>query len=220
MAVSTVPMASSVYRLFLQHVLQRPHSTAICHGDRTLSYTHLHVASLRIASLLGSRGVGAGDVVPILSTRGLEMVACVLAVLSLGAAWVPMEEDTWGVERVKYVLDTVDHKCVIVTTSGHSDIQDAIHVDQIRHAFDSTSIPAEPLPQPLDMDENSVAYIIFTSGTTGRPKGVIISQNSLLHYVKQGGDSNPFNMGVQPSDRVLLLFSVAFDGMYERNLDL
>jgi len=148
------------------------------------------------------------------------MVACILAVLSLGAAWVPMEDDTWSSERVKYVLDTVDHKCVLVTTPGHSDIQNAIRADQIDQAFDSISTPIEPPPQLVEMDTNSPAYIIFTSGTTGRPKGVLISQKSLVHYVRQGGNSNPFNMDVQSSDRVLLLFSVAFDGTYRRDPSL
>lgn len=213
----------SVFSLIQAHILERPHATAIAHGDSELSYGGLGSACRAVASLLGARGVGAGDIVPILTTRCPLAVACVLGVVAVGATWVPMDAEAWSRQRVQTVLETVDHKCLLLTERTDTEWLAALGETVVwvddgeltgagrgRASTDSADDAQSQGPRSAD----DCAYIIFTSGTTGRPKGVAVAHRSLLNYVQSGDAHAPFNMGVRPADAVLLLFSVAFDGQF------
>ncbi|KAJ2902519.1 putative non-ribosomal peptide synthetase SirP [Zalerion maritima] len=222
--MSTNPI--SVFDLVCARVEDQPYAIAVSEGEKCLSYAALDAASRRIAYHLRSRNVRAGDVVPILTSRCLEMVACVLAVVRVGACWVPMEAGTWSRDRIDAVLGAVAPKAVLVTDNGRDwGIERAVPVQDIRDALfieaaadgvgkdngdDFSHYPVAEGPEnPQDM-----AYVIFTSGTTGSPKGVSIAHRSLLNYVQEGGRDTPFNLTACSSDIVLLLFSVAFDAYY------
>ncbi|KAM3453120.1 hypothetical protein MY3296_004047 [Beauveria thailandica] len=207
----------SVYDLVKAHARDRPHSIAISKENDHLTYAQLDGASRRIASLLSRHDVGPGDIVPVLTSRCLEMAACILAAIRLGAIWVPMELGTWSQERVETVLATLNHKVVLITADVDTyGIMNGIFGEEIRQAIYS------------DADEKNesgfhpkgparcqdAAYIIFTSGTTGVPKGVVIAHESLLNYVWPAHQNVPFNLGATSSDISLLLFSVAFDAFY------
>lgn len=206
--------AVSVFDLIRNRIQNQAHATAVSVRGESLTYAELDVASRKIADLLRKRGVNAGDIVPILTTRCREMVPCVLAVIRVGACWVPMEAVTWSKGRIDTVLKTVDHKIVLTTGDESNGIQNAISLNEIREAmvggFKDNDVELESQEGPRCSQD--AAYIIFTSGTTGRPKGVTIAHQSLLHYVQQGDRDAPFNLGVNSADTVLLLFSVAFDG--------
>lgn len=207
------PTPVSVHDLIQGVVHGQPHSIAVSYKDVKLTYTELDAASLRVATRLRKRGIGPGDTVPILTSRCLEMVACVLAIVRIGACWVPMEAESWSRDRINTVLTTVDHKVVIVTEHVDDPIQNAINMEEIRDAMKSP--PTNVLESPVGPED--VAYIIFTSGTTSRPKGVIVPHQSLANYVQQGDREAPFNFGARPTDKVILLFSVAFDGEASQN---
>lgn len=203
----------SVHDLFQGIVQKQPHSVAVSYGDAQLTYAELDSASRGVASLLRQRDIGPGDFVPILTSRCLEMVACILGIIRVGACWVPMEAGSWSQERIDTVLAAVDHKVVIATEPLGRALENTITRDEIQAAMKL------PHTEVLDnaIDPADPAYIIFTSGTTSRPKGVIIQHRSLANYVQQGDEEAPFNFGADARDKVLLLFSVAFDG--ETNLE-
>ncbi|KAK0387745.1 hypothetical protein NLU13_3990 [Sarocladium strictum] len=225
----------SVIDLIQHHAKIRPNSPCVCKGDRSLTYEELDKASEAVARLLVAKGVVPGDAVPLVTSRCLEMVVCVLAIVRTRAIWVPMEIDTWGLDRIQTVSASLGQKVALITDMEPRGLQGAICLDQIQRAvatrssFDKSgtgqavvesTTEAWGLAQPTDSSglarSQDVAYIIFTSGTTGVPKGIMIKHESLLNYVWPGhGDSSmPFNLGVQPGDKVLLLFSVAFDAYY------
>jgi len=119
-----------------------------------------------------------------------------------------MEADSWSQDRINTVLATVDHKVVIVTEHLDCPVQNAINREEIRDAMKLPWVKVSETP----VSPEDVAYIIFTSGTTSRPKGVIVPHQGLANYVQQGDREAPFNFGARTTDKVILLFSVAFDG--------
>ena len=210
-----------MHDLVVEAARKHPEDPAVSQGSTCISYGALLGASQSIRSLLVSRGVGPGDAVPILSSRCPEMVACVLAILAVGAHWVPMELETWGSDRVNSVLAAVEHRVVVTTGTTTHEIPNAILPRDIAAAFrdglGNARAPSqlETMYSDAPAHDDDYAYIIFTSGTTGNPKGVIASHLNLLRYVLDDGGvtDGPYNLGTRRGDRILLVFSVAFDGV-------
>jgi amino acid adenylation domain-containing protein len=197
----------------------QPDHTAISFGDRKISYAELDNAASHIAWLLSRRNVGKGDKIPVLAQRSPEMVACFLGVLKSGALYVPIDTESWSQDRIQWVLNRVSARVILNTTTDQFPGYQEISHCAIEAAFS----PAEDLvargraDQQLDrpwhrIEPSNLAYIIFTSGTTSTPKGVMVQHSSVLNYVEQGGHETPFNLNATPSDRVMLIFSPGFDG--------
>ncbi len=199
--------------LISRSIEQGPARIAVSAKGSTLSYGELDAACTRLAHRLRSRGVGAGDQVPVLTTRCIEMVVCFLSVLRIGACYVPIDLDSWSAKRIKTTLAIIDARTILTTGLESYPLYDVITSEEVREAVrPSAQRPVAPFQAPA-IQPSDLAYIIFTSGTTSAPKGVMVPHKGLVNYVQQGGDLTPFNMNVTPSDTVLLLFSVAFDGM-------
>jgi non-ribosomal peptide synthetase component F len=143
------------------------------------------------------------------------MVAATLAILKLRAAYVPIDIDSWGKDRIDAVLKTVNPQVIVSTSPCPKDHYMYPVVALERNDFDEIATSngthcTQKYENAIDRGDD-LAYIIFTSGTTGKPKGVKIGQRSISRYVKEGGDL-PFNFNTEHGTRVLLICSIAFDG--------
>ncbi|KAF2869633.1 putative non-ribosomal peptide synthetase SirP [Massariosphaeria phaeospora] len=202
----------TVYELFRRQVGLRGSAVACSQENESFTYAELDYVSLRVALALQECGVRAGDIVPILGSRCVEMVACFLAASRMGACYVPFDLESWSQERVDAVLDTVGARVVLFAGNSTCNVNpelDCVRID--RHFLLRSRDCLCDVYGSHPVQSSHLAYIIFTSGTTGKPKGVMVSNESLLNYVKHGSEEEPFNLGVKPADAVLLLFSVAFD---------
>lgn len=213
----------SVWDLFEDWAKKQPNHIAIVQGARRITYQQLHDAASRIAGLLASCSVRHGDPVPVLARRTPEMVACFLAIIQAGACYVPIDTESWSDERVNWTLNAVNATVVLDSDGSINQPVDqtglkVIVFQEIEAAFAESNIYksdvltfSKALVEPTDL-----AYIIFTSGTTSTPKGVMIPHRALLNYVQQGNEETPFNGDPTPADTLLLIFSPGFDG---RSLD-
>jgi len=180
-----------------------PENIAVQDGSKTITYRALDVRSSILAQRLQESGARHSQVIPILTNSCLHMVVGILAILKIGAIYTPIDRDQWPRERIEDVLQRTDAS-IIVYTGGNMDIPGMVMINAEDVDVDYAPEGAGMVPLP------ELAAIIFTSGTTGKPKGVEIQHSSLANFVSAAH----FNYDVTPDDRVLLVLSVAFDGMH------
>jgi non-ribosomal peptide synthetase-like protein len=174
-----------------------PHAAAIDDGNSVLDYAGLLQAVRQAGEGLSSMGIGAGDRVGIrVSSGAAELYVSILAVLSVGAAYVPVDVDDPD-DRAELVWSAAG-ACAVITDSGLTR----------RNAGLAGAAARPPVPQ----DD---AWIIFTSGTTGTPKGVAVTHRSAAAFVDAEARLFLRDDPLGPGDRVMAGLSVAFDASCE-----
>jgi amino acid adenylation domain-containing protein len=185
----------------------RQHPTRIAveglHGD--LTYTELDSQADNLAQYLFRSGVRQGDIVGISLRRDPEMIVAVLAILKAGAAYMPIDAN-YPVSRTESMLRQAGVR-FILSASGNE------------RQFAGAEVIAMPRPETLSSFEgsspksavDSVACLLFTSGSTGDPKGILLSHESISSYVRSVQESTPLDQ----SDRVLQFATISFDAFAE-----
>lgn len=199
-------LSESVLHQFLSVAKSFPSHIAVEDGSETLSYSELDFQSSIVSSQLQSHGVKPGQTIPILTSSCVQMVVGVLGILKCGCAYVPIDRDLWPADRVDYVLSRTNMGVVMYTGSDPAIVNTTgIRLSLSKGTF--TNVDGDSSRRFVYSD---LMCVIFTSGTTNRPKGVRVRQSSVARFV-----STPsFNYDVRPNDRVLLVLSIAFDGEY------
>jgi amino acid adenylation domain-containing protein/non-ribosomal peptide synthase protein (TIGR01720 family) len=184
-AVLTAPEATSVSipALFAAQAARTPEATAVTFGDLSMTYRELEQAADRLAHLLASRGVDAGQRVALLLSRSAEAIVAILAVLKTGAAYVPIDTALPDA-RIEFMLADAAPIAAITTTAlrARLDGRDLVVIDAhdlADPAGDTQPSTALPAPAPDD-----IAYLIYTSGTTGVPKGVAITHHNVIRLME------------------------------------
>lgn len=212
--------SDSVLRLFRRACHRHPDNTAVDSGlKRTLSYRQLDQQSTKLAVQLRENGIEMGQVIPLLTGSRLEMVIAVLGILKAGGVYVPVDIDQWPPERVSYVLNRTNSGLVVYTGTelpSQVNVPGNCRVIQV-HIQSSASFEQISLGTKHDtVSCPRLMCIIFTSGTTDKPKGVKIPHSSVAQFVTSPG----FNYNIKRGDRVLLVLSVAFDGRFNQPTSL
>jgi amino acid adenylation domain-containing protein len=195
--------AVSIPHMFANQVSRTPQAVALIYQGRSLTYRQLDEASNRLANLLVSRDLRAGDVVALLLPNGIDAVIAILAVLKTGAAYLPMDPNHPDA-RIAFMLDDAAPAAVLTTSALSERL--AGHGLAILDMDDPAirSHPSTKLPHPA---VDNVAYIIYTSGTTGVPKGVAITHTGISDMVS----AHAQRAAITPNSRVLQFAPLAFD---------
>lgn len=181
----------TIYARFAGMAERQPDAPAVIEEKRTVSYRELDLMADRILARM-AEGSGCtdgetGPFVGIVMSHGAQMIAAMLAVLKSGAAYVPAEPSLPD-DRKRYMMEAAGVPLIITD-------------DFCR------DLPAVPELFPDRSAPDGAAYVLFTSGTTGRPKGVVVENRSVVNYAE--AFEAEFHTG--PGD-VMLQFSVcAFD---------
>lgn len=197
---------TSIHAMIEARVEATPLSTAIICGDERLTYDELNRRSNQLARVLRKRVVGDGRRIGIALTRSIDLVVALLGTLKAGFAYVPLDP-THPVARGKIMLREADVAMLLVD----SEFARAFAPDGVS-IFDLAGEREHLTMQPSDalnvrVEPQDAAYVIFTSGTTGTPKGVEVAHRSLVNLVTTMAQEPGFDA----SDVLLAVTTVAFD---------
>jgi non-ribosomal peptide synthetase-like protein len=180
----------------------------ICEG-RTWSYADIDNRANQLARLLIELGVKPGARVGLLLNRSAETYVAMLAVMKARAAYVPLAV-AFPEQRIGFIVEDAALQLVISTALYREKLQRlAVPHLLLDEAGDRlASFPATP-PDANDAgtSTDTTCYILYTSGTTGKPKGVVIEHHSICNFVRVAADS----YGYRPGDRVYQGMTIAFD---------
>ncbi|MCO1579141.1 amino acid adenylation domain-containing protein [Crossiella sp. SN42] len=196
-----------VARLFEQQAIAGPDRTALITDSGRVSYGELNARANRLAHRLSRLGVVPGSPVAILADRSAGLVVAVLGVLKAGCHYVPLNVEFPG-ERLRLVLRDSGAELIVVT-AGRAEQAGELAGDRLQVLDLSTGPePAADSADPgLPSSSEDPIYIMYTSGTTGAPKGSTIRQKGVLRVVRQ---SVFYPAG--PDDVFLMLSDYSFDG--------
>lgn len=197
-------MAQSVLDYFIQQVTYSPEALAIVSHNKRLTYRQLDDASDQLCGYLQQQGVRPGDCVPLIALRTAEFPIGILAILKAGASYIPIDA-RYPEKRIQDILRQSASNTIILSNLS---IDLAIKSPGVQ-AFAIDNITSnEPLPFELIKPQgDETAYIIFTSGTTGNPKGVMIAHHSLLNIVLWHNQKFAMNH----TSRSTLIAGIGFD---------
>lgn len=194
---------TQIFTRFDAHLARAPDAIAVSSPFGRLSYAQFASCTDRIATRLARMGVRPGDKVGIFLERSPELAASVFAVMRMGAVFVPLDPS--------YPSEHIDHTLqdsgvgVVVTSEAMQDFLPehygfVLHVDSL--SDDAT--PAYPWPR---IEDHAPAYLLYTSGSTGQPKGALIDHRAFANlcdwYIRFAG--------LDDGCRVLLMIPIGFD---------
>lgn len=193
-----------VQQLFEAQVEQTPNAVALVFATEQITYKELNKRSNKLAYYLQKNGVISESLVGLCVERSIEMVVGMLGILKAGGAYVPLDPH-YPTERLRCLIE--DTKMPVVLTSQKWRSCLGQHNSQVI-CFDNFDITQEIETNPIcKITTDNLAYIIYTSGTMGKPKGVEIEHKSLLNLLFWHQQT----FSVSPIDRVSQIAGVAFD---------
>lgn len=187
----------------------RARATAVDAGGRTLTYARLEARANQLARHLLARGVSGGFRVGLVLDDPVDTYVCMLAVLKVNAAYVPMDPG-FPPDRLAYIVD--DARVSVVLSMSHlRPVLRDVHALVVCLDAMAPRIVAEA-DHPVSDGERAdpvdeLAYVIYTSGSTGRPKGVAVDHPSICNFVQVAAEC----YGIRPKDRVYQGMTIAFD---------
>ncbi|MBV1871344.1 MAG: amino acid adenylation domain-containing protein [Gammaproteobacteria bacterium] len=182
---------------------QRAESIALRYRDEQLSYQNLNQRANQIAHSLIDQGVKPGDLVGLSIARSLDLVVAMIAIMKVGAAYVPVDPES-PAKRAKMIFEDANVRALIVHSSRKENFSDMPHCLLV-DALDLDAYPVSNIRYRGSVEDT--AYVIYTSGTTGKPKGVIVSHRNVVRLFSETDDQFHFN----EKDVWTLFHSYGFD---------
>ena len=168
------------HQLFEQQAALTPNSIAVVCEDRQLTYAQLNARANQLAHHLQSLGVASETIVALYLDRSVEICVGMLGVLKAGAAYLPLDPQL-PADRLTFMVQ--DAKASVILTQQHL-AQLTPQIATICFDTDWQAIAQQPDVNPCSqVTPTNLAYIIYTSGSSGNPKGVAIEHQQLLNYL-------------------------------------
>ena len=192
-----------------------PDGLAVKYESHSLTYAELHLASGRIASTLNRLGVGPGDRVGIYMTKSVEAVTAIYGILRSGAAYVPLDP-TAPPSRISYIVTNCGIRVLLSEAKKRKQLSSIVTATELEQLLIlGPDMPPDSLegvgiigqteidrsdasPSDPATDADDLAFLLYTSGSTGQPKGVMLTHRNCLAFVEWA----VAEVGVTEKDRV------------------
>jgi amino acid adenylation domain-containing protein len=169
-----------VHQLFEQQVERTPDAIALIFEDQEISYDELNTRANHLAHHLIDLGVGPDVIVAVCLERSVELIVSLLGILKAGGAYLPLDQ-AWPQERIKKLFAAANAVLVISSkeiSSFFSHFAPLVNIDGL-----NPGIGGNPAWREGNCRLDSLAYVLYTSGTTGEPKGVAVNHQTLANLV-------------------------------------
>jgi epothilone synthetase B len=194
-----------LHTLFADVARRQPEAVAVVSSRRTLTYGELHRLSTQLGPMLRDAGAQPDQPVAIVMEKGWEQVVAAYAILESGAPYVPIDP-AYPPERIRYLIERTGVRLVLTQSWIDAGVQwpDAL----TRVCVDSVDLSrVDDSPLPLVGTPFSLAYVLYTSGSTGEPKGAMLEHRGVVNRML---DVNQ-RYGIGPHDRVIALTALQHD---------
>lgn len=170
------PKDKCVHQLFEEQVERTPDKTAIIFKDTLLSYFELNELVQKYADILVSLGINKGNVVAVHLERSHRLIVLQLAVLKIGAIFLPVDK-RYPIDRIEYMCKDCNVSILVSDDSDDRHIKaNVITIDEFEQAV--------PNKKAATVNNSGICYIIYTSGSTGTPKGCALTGKGLTNFCR------------------------------------
>lgn len=203
---TTYPKTSGIHQLFEMQVMQTPDAIAVVSEENQLTYRELDRRANQLAHLLRTLGVGPETLVGICMERSAEMLVGVLGILKAGGAYVPLDPE-FPKERVGYMLYHSEVRVLLTQQQLKAELPENVaRVICLDTDWEEISQESEEI-LPNETRPENVAYVMYTSGSTGVPKGVQIPHEAVVNFLT----SMRQLPGMTGQDVLLAVTTLSFD---------
>jgi amino acid adenylation domain-containing protein len=175
------PTKHTIQQAFVEKATKTPHNIALIYNDQYLTYAELNTRSNQLAHFLLSLGLQPNELVAVCLDRSINMVIALLAILKAGGAYLPIDPE-YPAERIDYMFQ--DSKAQILLTQEKyrqqlPNITNVLWAEELE-----LSSKQYPVHAPIvAMSSENLAYVNYTSGSTGNPKGVAIKHKGVMRLL-------------------------------------
>ena len=200
------PSQKRIHEIFEEQVERTPFAVAVISTEASLSYRDLNEVANRLARLLKAYGVQVGECIPVCMSRSVEMLVAQLAVLKCGAAYVPVDSKL-PFERQLLLIQDCDARYILSDQSIPRVFAERAFqwISYTSAVMGSENMSCEDLESECG-SSSQPAYVMYTSGSTGLPKGVVVPHRAVSRLV-----INNAYVEIRPQDRVAHCSNPAFD---------
>ncbi len=193
----------TIQELFEEQVEKTPNDIAVVFQDKKLTYRELNEKSNQLARVLRDKGIGEESILGIMVERSLEMIIGIMGVLKSGGAYLPIDSK-YPNERIEYMLSDSNVKVLLTQKT----LQSPIDINTEKVYLDNQNLyTGESENLKYISNANSLAYVMYTSGSTGNPKGVLINHRNVANLC--AWVSNTYEL--HKNKNVLQNTSISFD---------
>ena len=197
------PKDKTLHQLFEEQVEKTPEHIAVVFEDRQLTYRELNARANQLARVLRGKGVQPDSIVAIMAERSLEMIVGIMAILKSGGAYLPIGPE-YPKERIQYMLEDSGANILLMQRQTR---QKAEYAGTLLEIDDETLYAGNDSNLDMINTPGNLAYIIYTSGTTDKPKGAMIEHKNVVRLMMN--DKMQFDF--TPTDTWTMFHSYSFD---------
>ncbi len=203
---SSYPEKALVHELFEFQVSRTPHAVAVEDETGTLTYAELEARANQLARHLQKFGTAPESVVAVCLDRSLELAVALLAVLKSGGAYLPLDPG-FPQARLRFMLEDASVRVVLTQSALQSQFENcSCHLLCLDRDWEQIAAES-PAKTGSTCNSENLAYLMYTSGSTGLPKGVQITHRAVVNFLA----SMKVSPGLQQTDVLLSVTTVSFD---------